>query len=164
MSTKKKQKLTDLAQTLKNQAPAALTYLLGALLVWLFGVLVFLPLANSMNRQTEILCSLIVFISFTAFMCKAASGCKKLIDAFSVLFARSYGKKWVIPSGEALAVFKNAFYIIAGFVTYALYLPLLINFHPAIAGIVLILVVIWSFFLLLRIAPVLFSRFLHRLT
>jgi hypothetical protein len=163
VSNQKEKEIISFAQTFRKQGPATLHYLLVAVLIWLFGVLVFLPLANSINWQTSVLCSAIVFGAFTVFVYRAMSGCKNLIDAFSPLPAKKYGGKWGMDQKDALLVFRYGFYIAFGVIIYAFYFPLLATFHAALAGIVLILVLVWVFFLLLRIAPILFSRFVEKL-
>ncbi len=163
MSSQTRREIDDLAQCLRNHGPAAFHNFLAALLVWLFGVLVFIPLANSLNWQTGLLCSLVIFTAFTILMYQAILGFKKLIDAFSFLPARKYGLKRGIAQEDALTLFKYVFYIIFALIVYALYFPFLTQFHFAISGIVLIVVLIWIFFLALRILSILSSKILEQL-
>lgn len=154
----------EIIRCLRTHGPVTFHNFLAALLVWLFGVLVFMPIASSLNWQTGLLCSLIVFVTFTTFMYRATLGFKRLIDAFSFFPARKYGLKRGIDQEEALTLFRYAFYIIFTLIVYALYFPFLTSFHFAISGIVLIVILIWIFFLALRILSILSSKILEKLT
>jgi hypothetical protein len=96
-------------------------------------------------------------------MYQAALGFKKLIDAFSFLPARKYGLKRGINHEDALTLFRYIFYIIFALIVYVLYFPFLMSFHFAISGIVLIVILIWIFFLALRIFSILSSKILEKL-
>jgi len=154
----------EIIRCLRTHGPVTFHNFLAALLVWLFGVLVFMPIASSLNWQTGLLCSLIVFVTFTTFMYRATLGFKRLIDAFSFFPARKYGLKRGIDQEDALTLFRYTFYIIFTLIVYALYFPFLTSFHFAISGIVLIVILIWIFFLALRILSILSSKILEKLT
>jgi predicted membrane chloride channel (bestrophin family) len=162
MSRRLEQEIDDLAQCLRVHGPSTFQNFVAALILWLFGVLVFIPLANSVNWQTGLLCSLVIFTAFTVFMYRAVLDFKKIIDAFSFLPARKYGFKWGINQRDASTLFKYFFYIVFALIVYALYFPFLISFHFAISGIVLIVLLIWIFFLALRILSILSSKILEQ--
>jgi hypothetical protein len=164
MSRQAKREINNLAERVRNTAPTTVHSLLAALLIWLFGVLVFIPMANSSGWQAGLLCSLIITTALTFFMHRAALGFKRLIDTFSVIPARKYCAKWRISQEEASTIFRHTLYIVSGLLVYALYFPLLVGFHPAISGIVLIITLIWIFFLALRILLALSSWFVEKIT
>ena len=134
--------------------------LLSALLIWLFGNLVFIPLANSVNWQTAALCSLIFFASFTILVLRAFPGLRNLIHAFSVFPARKWFLKRGLSYEDSLVVSRQLLYMVLVVALYLLYLPFLVNFHPSIGGIVLIVVLIYVFFLALKIMLVSSERML----
>ena len=158
-----KKEIENLVEYLRTYGAKTAHNLLAAFLIWLFGNLVFIPLASSLNWQTRVFCSLIFFIAFTLLLSRALPGLKKLIDAFSIFPARKYGLKKGLTYENSLVLFRHVLYIIITVFLYLLYYPFLTNFHPSISGIVLILVLIWIFFLSLRICSILFPRFLERL-
>jgi hypothetical protein len=160
MQRRTRREIDAVVHALRSQGPTAFHNSLTAFLIWLFGVLVFIPLANSINWQTGLLCSLVVFTAFTVFMYRAAFGFRKLLDAFSFLPASKYGPKWGINEDDALTLFKHIFYIVSALIVYAFYFPFLASFHFAISGIVLIVILIWIFFLALRIISILSSKVL----
>ena len=163
MVAKQSEEIAEFIRRLRNYGPATFHNFLTAILVWLFGVLVFIPIASSINWQTRLLCSLIIFVTFTTFMYRATLDFKKLIDAFSFFPARKYGIKRGISQEDALTLFRYAFYIIFTLIVYALYFPFLTSFHFAISGIVLIVILIWILFLALRILSILSSKILEKL-
>ncbi|MDH5713839.1 MAG: hypothetical protein OEY83_07895 [Candidatus Bathyarchaeota archaeon] len=163
MEAKQTEEINEFIQRLRTHGPVTFHNFLTALLVWLFGVLVFIPIASSINWQTRLLCSLIVFVTFTVFMYRATLGFKKLMDAFSFFPARKYGSKRGIDQEEALNLFRYTFYIIFALVVYALYFPFLTSFHFAISGIVFIVIIVWILFLALRILSILSSKIFEKL-
>jgi hypothetical protein len=153
--------IENLVMYLRIHGAKTVHNLLTAFLIWLFGNLVFIPLANSLNWQTGILCSLIFFTAFTILLLRALPNLKKLVDAFSVFPARKYSIRKGLRYENSLVLFRHILYIIVAVILYLLYLPFLTNFHPSISGIVLILVLVWIFFLSTRIFSILFPKFLE---
>lgn len=164
MAKRKEQEIDEVIRCLKIYGPATFHVLLVALLIWLFGVLVFIPMANSINRITGFFCSLVIFVAFSILIYKSISGFQKTIDAFSALLAKKYVKRLKIKIEESMTLFKNAASVIFTLILYLLYLPLLINLHPAISGIVLILILLWILFLVLKILSTFSSRILDWLS
>lgn len=122
---------------------------------------VFIPLATTLNWQTKAFCSLTFFIAFTLLVVRALPSIKRLIDTFSIFPARKYSTKKKLSCQNSLILFRHVFYIVSIIIIYLLYFPFLTNFHPSISGIVLILMLIWIFFLTLRILAILFQKILE---
>ena len=156
-----KEEIENFRECLKTYGTKTLHNLLSAFLIWLFGILVFIPLASSLNWQTTVFCTLIFFIAFTLLILRALPGLKKMIDAFSIFPARRYGLKKGLNYKNSVMLFRHLSYIISSVILYLLYFPFLANFHPSISGIVLILVLIWIFFLTLRLLPVVSQKILE---
>lgn len=164
MAKREEKEIDEVIRSLKTYGPATFHVLLVALLIWLFGVLVFIPTANSINRMTGLFCSLVIFVAFSILIYKSISGFQKTIDAFSAILAKKYVKRLKIKIEESITLFKNAAYIIFTLILYLLYLPLLINLHPAISGIALILILLWILFLALKILSTFSPRILDWLS
>jgi len=133
--------------------------LLAALLIWLFGVLVFIPLAETLNWQTKTFISFIFFLAFSLLIFRTISSAKKLIDAFASFPAKKYGVTKGLSYENSITLFRYLLYIIYSLVVYGLYVPFLVSFHPAVNGIILIGVLIWIFSLTLRIFSILLPKF-----
>ena len=156
-----KEEIENFQKCLKTYGTKTVHYLLSAFLIWLFGNLVFIPLASSLNWQTRVFCSLVFFVAFTILVIRVLPSLKKLIDAFSIFPARKYGIKKGLSYEDSLVLFRHLLYIIFAVILYLLYFPFLSSFHPSISGIVLILLLIWIFFLTLRIITILSQKILE---
>lgn len=145
------EEITNFKQVLRLHGANTFHLLLSAMLIWLFGVLVFIPMASSTGWNAELVCTLIILVAFTLVISRAFSGFKNLIDAFSVFPARKYLVKRGLAKENAVVVSKHILYIFSIVVLYLLYLPFLVRLHPAFGGIVLVLVVIFVLLLTLKI-------------
>ena len=144
------EEVTNFKQALRLYGAKTFHLLLSSMLIWLFGVLVFIPMASSIGWNSELVCTLIVLVAFTILLSRAISGFKKLIDAFSVFPARKYLIKRGLTKEAAVVVSKQFFYMLSIVILYLLYFPFLVRLHPAFSGIVLIFAVIFVFFLVLK--------------
>ncbi len=136
----------------KSSGHSVTHYLSTALLIWLFGVLVFIPIADTISAQTKVFVSLIVFISFTILLLKAVPRVKRLLEVFAIVLAKKF--KFMKEEDGQIMVFKSFLQIMFIIFVYLFYFPFLNNFHPAINGIVLIVVLLWCFFLFFRILQI----------
>jgi hypothetical protein len=161
MNSSFKEDIETFQECLKTYGAKTIHNLLAAFLVWLFGNLVFIPLASTFNWQTKAFCSATFFIAFTLLVTRALPSLKRLIDTFSIFPARKYSTKKKLSYENSLILFRHVFYIVSIIIIYLLYFPFLTNFHPSISGIVLILMLIWIFFLTLRILAILFQKILE---
>lgn len=156
-----KEEIENFQKQLKTYGPKTVHNLLSAILIWLFGNLVFVPLASTLNWQTGAFCTLIFFVTFTVFVLRALSGLKKLIDAFSIFPARKFSLRKGLSFESSLILSQNILYIVLATIFYLLYFPFLASFHPSINGIVLILVLIWIFVLASRILLILLPKIME---
>lgn len=156
-----KEDIENFQECLKTYGAETVQNLLAAFLIWLFGNLVFIPLANTLNWQTKAFCSLTFFIAFTLLVTRALPSLKKLIDTFSIFPARKYSTRKKLSYENSLILFRHILYIISIIIIYLMYFPFLTNFHPSISGIVLILMLIWIFFLTLRILTILSQKIME---
>ena len=156
-----KAEMENLRDLLKIHGPRTVHSLLSALLIWLFGNLVFIPIASTLNWQTEVLCTLIFFAAFTILVLRALPGLRKLVEAFSVPLARKCSQRRGLSYESSLVLSQNTLHIVTIVILYLLYFPFLASFHPAINGIVLILVLFWIFFLASRILYTLLPKIIE---
>lgn len=161
MPNNKEKEIERAIRYLRSSGQKTVNNLLAALLIWLFGVLIFIPLAESLNWQTRVLVSILFFLGFSLLIFKSISDVKKLIDVLALFPAKKYGVTKELNHENTLMLFKYLFYIICSLILYGLYSPFLMNFHPAVNGIILIAMLILIFFLILRIFSVLLPEFLE---
>ena len=107
MMVSNKEEIKRAIEYLRLYGQKTLTSMLAAFLVWLFGILVFIPLADSLNWQTRVLVSVLFFFAFSVFIVQTLPGLKGLIDVSAYLLARRYGLAKGLGRENALAVFKH---------------------------------------------------------
>ena len=127
----------------------------AALLIWLFGVLVFLPLAVEIDPEGfSVLISIIVFSAFSVFLIKSLKGLGDLIAFASDFLTKEWimrrkveDEKLILKTKEKISVVLQALTLI---VIYLLYSPLLTAIHPSINGIGIIVTLLGIFFIALK--------------
>jgi uncharacterized membrane protein YjgN (DUF898 family) len=124
--------------------------LLSALLIWLFGILVFIPISASLGANVELVCTLIILVAFTVLISKTIGNLKSLLDVFAFLPAKKHLTKRGWDYENATIVSKQILYSVFAVILYLLYLPFLVRIHPAVSGIALIFVIVLVFFLAVR--------------
>jgi len=127
----------------------SIVYLSTAALVWLFGVLVFLPLAEDINPdRLPRLLSLIVFLAFSIFLVRGLKGFSIFLDAASKSIASELAQRGKLDETDIKEKRIRAALEAASLVViYLLYSPLLFSFHPSINGIAIILTllaILWT--------------------
>jgi hypothetical protein len=127
--------------------------LAAAILVWLFGILVFLPIADRIDPTSlKILCSLIIFVSISVFISRSIKGLETFIETSSTTMAQIYQEKrkntkWSLK--QLQVGMQNLIRTVIIFLSLSLYTPLLTAINPSLTGIALILTIlylIWIFF------------------
>ena len=160
MEEPSREQIEESIKILKTNSEKVIMNILAALLIWLFGNLVFVPLAASLNLETKLLTSIIFFIAFTIPIIHALPGLKKSIDAFSILpFKKLVRKGFTVE--ESRNILRNLMYVISGVIFYLLFSSFLVIFHPSVSGIALILLIIWIFVVFLKVGTILFPKFIN---
>lgn len=137
-----------------------------AVLVWLFGRLVFLPMAagisNLYGYPLRAIVSLIIAIALAAVVAAILLDLRKLIRGVSGIAAFHLAR----AGGEGVDALKNygralegIAYVIVASLIYLLFADFLAAIHPAVSGIVLIIIVVWGIFTLWRSCRTLSSFF-----
>jgi hypothetical protein len=150
-----KESREKLLSSSKQHLPNVVTNLFVALLIWLFGILVFLPAANRiLPQRIPLAASLIVLIGFTIFIVRAINnGLPLLLDLTSNILAYDY-KNWrktKIPIEKLKPTIKSIIYAITLLILYLLYSPMLLTIHPSLNGLVLLPIVLWIMWTILKI-------------
>lgn len=129
-----------------------------AFLIWLFGVLIFQPLATMLGSPFIFgligLNSLISGIILIALVFVFLGIFGEVLDIAGALaeYAAAYSRKET--SDEKVERYRLAFrgiaYVLLAVVAYLLFLPFIAGIVPVLAGIVLVILVIWAIFVLFR--------------
>ena len=148
----------NLISVSKEHLPATLMNIFMALLIWLFGILVFLPAAYSIApRGLPLLCSLIILVGFSLFVFRSFDGLRPLLNSTSDFLAYVYIRRRnaKVQVERLKTASRPIIYVITALILYLLYSPFLVVIHPALNGLVLIPIILWIFWTLFKTVNVL---------
>jgi len=137
----------------REHLPSTVINLSTAVLIWLFGVLVFLPAAYRIApRELSLACGLILLVGFSIFVFKALGGLRLLLESTPDVLAYEYirRRKAKIPVERLRTVVRCIIYVVVALILYALYSPFLAAIHPSLSGLVLVTIVLWIFWTLFK--------------
>jgi hypothetical protein len=139
----------------EQHLPDILTNLSIAFVIWLFGVLVFLPAAYQiLPQRIPLATSLIILIGFSIFIARAIDkGLPILLDSASKVLVYDYKKrrKSQLSNQKLQPIIKSIVSITSLIILYLLYSPLLYPIHPSLNGLVLIPIILWIMWSTIRI-------------
>jgi len=131
----------------------------AAVLIWIFGQMIFLPIAKEMTQEfvgypVHSVISLIIIVALAIIIFTVFIDVRRLTGGAAGVLAYHFGK----VSGEvSVDTYKNyrtaldgILYVIVVSLAYILFASYLAEIHPAIPAIILILIVIWAIFALWR--------------
>lgn len=143
-----------LADAVKEHLPNAFTNLFTAVLIWLFGVLVYLPAARRIESiEVPLICGLTVLIGFSVCIFRGFDGFRRLLDAGSDVLAYEYRRrreKVKFSVDQLKTVARCIVYVVAVLIIYGLYSPLLVAIYPSLSGLVFIPVILWIFWMIFK--------------
>jgi hypothetical protein len=148
-----KETRNKLISTAREHLSNTLINLSTAVLIWLFGALVFLPAAYMIAPVgLPLACSLILLIGFSIFIFKAFGGLRLLLEATSDVLAYEYmrRRKAKIPIEQLKTAVRCIIYVVVALILYALYSSFLVAIHPSLSGLVLITIILWIFWMLFK--------------
>jgi len=147
----KKEALSDM----KQGVPTLVFTMIAAVLIWVFGNLAFMPLAEGISIYEwplDKVISLIILVSLIAIIVKSIMSLTKIVDGISSFLAiemnrlqKNFDEKSLRRYRSFLRGIVFSIMIILIFILIQDYLT---QIHPALSGILLMTIVIWSIFLL----------------
>lgn len=147
----------EASRAVRERGLRVITGIIVAVLVWLFGNLLFLPIAQGIDIQGYPMPQILSFIILAALGLIIFSiffDAKKLIEGFAGILAYEVGKAGGEPKAETFRHYKSAlngiFYVIIVVLAFLLFSQYLTIIHPALSGLLLIIIVIWSILMLWR--------------
>ncbi len=131
----------------------------AAILIWIFGQMLFLPIAEGMTEQffgypVHSIVSFIIVVALAIIVFTVFIDIRRLTSGIAGVLAYHFGK----ASGEmSIETFKNyrtaldgILYVIVVSLAYLLFANYLAEISPVIPAVLLILIVIWAVFALWR--------------
>lgn len=131
----------------------------AAILIWIFGNLVFLPIAKGMTQQflgypVHAIISFIIVVALAIMVLTIFIDIRRLTGGIAGILAYHFGKAGGEMHTETYNNYRTALdgilYVIVVSLAYLLFASYLAEIHPAIPAILLILIVIWAIFALWR--------------
>jgi hypothetical protein len=131
----------------------------AAILIWIFGNLVFLPIAKGMTQQflgypVHAIISFIIVVALAIMVLTIFIDIRRLTGGIAGILAYHFGKAGGEAHIETYNNYRTALdgilYVIVVSLAYLLFASFLAEIHPAIPAILLILIVIWAIFALWR--------------
>lgn len=131
----------------------------AAILIWIFGELIFLPIAKAMTQQffgypVHSIISFIIAVALAIIVFSVFMDIRRLAGSLAGILAYHFGR----ASGEVdretyanyRAVLNGIIYVVVVSLVYLLFARYLAEIHPAVPAVLLVLIVVWSIFELWR--------------
>ena len=139
-------------EAIADTLPKIAMDLSAAVLIWLFGRLVFLPIAEGIDffgyPLPEFL-NFVILVSLVVILMKVIVDVRKFIDGLAGYTAIVVGKDYDVTE-EEVNHYKTAlgglFDVIVVSLAYMLLVDYFSGIHPAIAGVTLLALVVWAIF------------------
>ncbi|MEM2970730.1 MAG: hypothetical protein QXR63_07370 [Candidatus Bathyarchaeia archaeon] len=131
----------------------------AAILIWIFGEMIFLPIAKGMTQQffgypVHSIISFIIVVALALIIFTVFIDVRRLTGGMAGVLAYHFGKASGEVSVETYKNYRTALdgilYVIIVSLAYLLFANYLAEIHPAIPAVLLILIVIWAIFALWR--------------
>ena len=151
-------------EAIADTLPKVVLDVSAALLVWLFGKLVFIPIAEGIDffgyPLPQIL-NFIILVALGIILLRIFVDVRRLIRGFAGYAAIEIGAPYDVSQEEVdhyRAALGGFFNIIVVSLSYLLFVEYLSGIHPGLSGFVLLIIVIWAIFQIWRIVQAVSSE------
>ena len=143
-------------EALVRAVPNMALGIIAAILLWLLGRLIFIPISQGIEWYgyplPQIL-NFIILIAMVAFVLRILVDARRAVDALAGLAACEIGAPYdVTPAeiGHYKTALRGILYVIIVSLAFLLFADYLTLIHPGLSGVVLIAIVVWSIFQIWR--------------
>jgi len=139
-------------EALVGAVPSIALGVIAAILLWLFGRLIFMPISQGIEWYGYPLPQILTFmilVGLAIFVFKILVDVRRAVDAIAGLAACEIGAPYdVTPEevGHYRTALRGILYVIAVSLAFLLFSDYLALIHPALSGVVLIVIVAWAIF------------------
>ncbi len=144
-------------ETIAGTLPAIVLDFSAAILIWLFGRLVFLPIAEGIyfyEWPLPQLLNFIIIVALIVIVLKIIRDVRRIVDGVAGYAACEIGAPYEV-SPEEFGHYRTAlvgiFNIIVVPLVYLLFVDFLSGIHPALSGVVLLVIVVWAIYQIWRV-------------
>lgn len=138
-------------------APSIVMWIAAAVLLWLFGRLIFIPISQGIEWYgyplPQIL-NFVILVALAAFVLKVLVDVRKAVDGISGLAACEIGAPYDISPSEVdhyQTALRGIFYIIVVSLAFLLFSDYLTLIHPGLSGVALIVILVWAIYQIYRV-------------
>jgi len=136
--------------------PSITVGVIAAILLWLFGNLIFIPISEGIEwfgyPLPQIL-TFVILVALVVFVLKILVDVRKAVDALAGLAAVEIGAPTDVTQTEVehyTIAMRGLFYIVIVSLAFLLFSSYLTMIHPALSGVILLAIVVWSIFQIWR--------------
>jgi uncharacterized membrane protein len=139
-------------EALVGAVPSIALGVIAAILLWLFGRLIFMPISQGIEWYGYPLPQILTFmilVGLAIFVFKILVDVRRAVDALAGLAACEIGAPYdVTPEevGHYRTALRGILYVITVSLAFLLFSDYLALIHPALSGVVLIAIVAWAIF------------------
>lgn len=155
---------TESINTLSDAIPRIALDVAAAVLIWLFGRLVFIPIAQGINffgYPFPKILNFIILVALAVIVLRMLIDVRKAMDGVAGYAAVNIGAPYDVSIDEVehyKIALRGLFYIIIVSLAYLLFVDYLSNIHPALSGIILLAIVIWAIYQIWRVVQAVSSE------
>ncbi|RJS84882.1 hypothetical protein CW702_01875 [Candidatus Bathyarchaeota archaeon] len=132
--------------------PTVVLDISAAILIWLFGKLVFVPIAEGIHffgyPLPQIL-NFIIIVALAVIVLRIIVDVRRMIDGIAGYAACEIGAPYEVSTEEVehyRTALRGVFDIIVVSLVYMLFVEFLTRIHPALSGVVLLAIVVWAIY------------------
>jgi len=137
---------------LVSAVPSITVGVIAAILLWLFGNLIFIPISEGIEwfgyPLTQIL-TFIILVGLAIFVMRILVDVRRAVDALAGLASCEIGAPYDVTPAEVdhyKTALRGILYVIIVSLAFLLFSDYLTLIHPALSGVVLIAIVVWAIF------------------
>jgi len=142
---------------LLGSIPSIALGITAAVLVWLFGRLIFIPISQGIEWYgyplPQIL-NFIILVALAVFVLRIFVDVRRAVDGVAGLAACEIGAPYDVTPEEVehyRTALRGIFYVIVVSLSFLLFSDYLALIHPSLSGVVLIAIVIWAIYQIWRV-------------
>lgn len=143
-------------EALVGAVPSITLGVIAAILLWLFGNLIFIPISEGIEWYgyplTQIL-TFIILVGLAIFVLRILVDVRRAVDALAGLAACEIGAPYDVTPEEVdhyRTALRGILYVIIVSLAFLLFADYLARIHPALSGVALIAIVVWAIFEIYR--------------
>ena len=154
-------------EALVGAIPSIALGIMAAVLLWLFGRLIFIPISQGIAWYgyplPQILNS-IILVALAAFVLRILVDVRKAVDGVAGLAACEVGAPYEITEREIehyKTALRGVFYVIAVSLAFLLFSDYLTLIHPGLSGLALVVIVVWAIFQIYKVVKAISDEIKH---